>query len=123
MKRLAPHLALALLLALALAPAAALAHAHVQRSDPGANAVLHSSPKSVSISFSEPVVLAFTGAQITDQAGRATKTGKPELDKGGRTLKVPVTDGLKPGAYVVRWHAVSADTHRVAGKISFSVRP
>lgn len=106
-----------------LTPAAAFAHAHVTRSDPASNGVVHASPKAVRITFSEPVMLAFTTAEVKDAAGHVARAGKPMLADGGKTLVVPLADSLKADAYVVTWHAVSDDTHRVAGRFGFSIRP
>lgn len=102
--------------------ASAEAHAHVERSDPAAGAVLHTSPKAVTITFSEPIMAAFSGAEISDAKNHAAPAEKGEVE-GGRTLAVMLKGPLTPGAYVVHWHAVSADTHRVQGTIGFSVAP
>lgn len=109
--------------AVVLTPVAALAHAHVERTDPAINGVVQTSPKAVRVSFSEPVMIAFTGAEVKDAVGHVARAGKPALENGGKTLVLPIADTLKPGAYVVAWHAVSDDTHRVAGRFSFSVKP
>ena len=39
----------------------------------------------------------------------------------GRLILRPAAP-LSSGTYVVAWHAVSTDTHRVAGRYSFTVR-
>ena len=102
--------------------ASAEAHAHVERSDPAAGAVLHTSPKAIRITFSEPIMAAFSGAEISDVKNRAAPADKAHVE-GGRTLDVMLKGPFAPGAYVIHWHAVSADTHRVKGDIRFSVAP
>jgi methionine-rich copper-binding protein CopC len=102
--------------------ASAQAHAHVERSDPAAGAVLHTSPNAVRITFSEPIMAAFSGVEISDVKNREAPADKA-LVEGGRTLAVMLKGPLTPGAYVIHWHAVSADTHRVQGTIGFSVAP
>jgi methionine-rich copper-binding protein CopC len=102
--------------------ASAQAHAHVERSDPAAGTVLHVSPKAVRITFSEPIMAAFSGAEISDARNHAAPADKAQVE-AGRTLAVMLKGPLAPGAYIVHWHAVSADTHRVKGDIRFSVAP
>ena len=104
------------------AAVSAQAHAHVERSDPAAGAILHTSPKAVRITFSEPIMAAFSGAEISDSKNHAAPADKAQVE-GGRTLAVMLKGPLAPGAYVVHWHAVSADTHRVQGNIGFRVAP
>ena len=46
-------------------------------------------------------------------------------NKGSLSVQEPITVNgtqLAPGDYNVEWHAVSADTHRVTGSYSFSVK-
>ncbi len=40
----------------------------------------------------------------------------------GRTLVLTPRTPLAAGRYVVAWHAVSTDTHRVTGRYAFTVR-
>jgi methionine-rich copper-binding protein CopC len=46
----------------------------------------------------------------------------PSLLGNGKTLQFASSRPLAKGSYQVRWHAVAADTHRVAGAFSFQVR-
>ena len=113
-----------LALALILLPGAALAHAHVERSDPAANAVLRSAPKQVKLTFSEPVTLAFTGAEIDDSKGKPVAAEAAKLSAGSKTaVEIPLKGPLAPGTYTVKWHAVADDSHRSSGAFGFSVKP
>jgi methionine-rich copper-binding protein CopC len=104
-------------------PALARAHAHLVSSDPAATSVVHM-VKAVRITFSEPVVAAFTGAEVAGANGRAVPTGHAAISPSDkRVMIVPLAQPLAPGAYVVRWHAVAADTHRTSGQFGFSVAP
>ena len=38
-------------------------------------------------------------------------------------IVVPLQEPLAPGRYQVKWHAVSADTHKTQGQFSFEVKP
>src|ERR1043166_8757495 len=101
----------------------AIAHPLPKTADPKPNAALTVSPTEIRIGFSEGVVLAFTGIEITDANGKTVATGKAALDPNDKKLLiVPVTDKLAPGTYTVKWHAVGDDTHRVTGHYSFTVK-
>ena len=47
---------------------------------------------------------------------------KVTLGKGGLSLVGAPMPPLAPGTYRVTWHAVSADTHRMEGAYTFTVR-
>jgi methionine-rich copper-binding protein CopC len=44
----------------------------------------------------------------------------PSADR--KTLIATLPRPLAPGTYDINWHAVGADTHRMTGKVSFTVR-
>jgi copper resistance protein C len=112
------------LCAFALTPCLALAHAHVERTDPPMNGVVHASPATIRITFSEPVTLSFSGVRVTDAAGHIVPLGKSTLEPRDRKIMVtPTAATLSAGAYSVRWHAVAADTHRTEGSFGFRVVP
>ena len=96
-------------------------HPVLEASDPGQGATV-SSPKEVRLTFTENLIARFSGLTIKDQSGRAIGTASPSVDPNDkRQLIVPISTPLPPGAYDVDWHAVGADTHRVAGHFSFRV--
>lgn len=103
-----------------LATGAAMAHPHLVSAAPAAGAVVKGSPRQIQMSFSEGIIARFTGITLTDARGAVIQTG-PGSVVGSTKLVVPVTAMLKPGRYKVTWHAVSEDTHRVAGSFSFTV--
>jgi methionine-rich copper-binding protein CopC len=98
------------------------AHAHLVRSSPADHATI-SPDKAVEVrlTFSEPVEPKFSGATVTAggaEAARAAKAGSSRSE-----IVVPLNAPLVPGRYEVRWHAVSADTHKTEGVFSFEVKP
>jgi hypothetical protein len=117
----------------------AFAHAKLVSSTPADNAEV-SAPQKIELQFSESLVTKFSGASLlaTDAASMA---GMPDM-KGmqgmsDHTMKVPAkvsgsddpktmvitpNQPLVPGKYRVQWQAVSSDTHRVTGTISFTVK-
>jgi methionine-rich copper-binding protein CopC len=107
-------------IALLAAAGAASAHAHLVSSDPAAGAVV-AAPKSILLTFSEKLEAKFSGADLSK--GGAPLGSQSLLDpKGGKILTVSPGAPLSPGAYSVKWHAVSVDGHRTQGEVAFTVR-
>lgn len=107
---------LMLLAATSTATMPAWAHAKLISSDPAANAKVKP-PKLIKLTFAETLEPAFSGAELTDAAGKSVPVSK---SVGGTTITLlPLT--LKPGAYAVTWHSVGRDTHRMTGSFSFKV--
>ena len=108
-----------LLMLLAATPAVTMpawAHAKLTSSDPAANAYVKP-PKLIKLTFAENLEPAFSGAELTDAAGKSVPVSK---SVGGATVTLlPLP--LKPGAYKVTWHSVGRDTHRVSGRFGFKV--
>jgi methionine-rich copper-binding protein CopC len=108
-----------LMMLLAAAPAVmtpALAHAKLTASDPAANASVKP-PNLIKLTFSENLEPAFSGAELTDAAGKTVPVSK---SVGGATITL-LPLALKPGAYKVTWHSVGRDTHPMRGSFSFKV--
>jgi len=108
-----------LLMLLAATPAVTMpawGHAKLMSSDPAANAKVKP-PKLIKLTFAETLEPAFSGAELTDAAGKNVPVSK---SVGGTTITLlPLT--LRPGAYTVTWHSVGRDTHRVSGSFGFKV--
>lgn len=101
---------------------AAFAHPDMVRAVPAANAQV-ASPTELRLVFSEPLFVKFSGVVVKDAHGRTVKTGKPGLAPGDdKVMVVPLGKPLAAGTYTVQWRAVSADTHRITGSYSFTVR-
>ena len=120
MKRIA-FTTLVLSSVLGLGTIAASAHPRLQASIPARDAKLVASPQEIRLNFSEGLVPAFSGLELKS-GNKIVPTGKAALVPGDdKKMVVPVKARLVPGAYSVTWHAVSVDTHRVAGSYSFKV--
>lgn len=114
---------LAVAAALSCLAGAALAHPALLGGLPGPNAVVSTQPRELRLTFSEPLLVNFSGAVVTNAQGRKAPVGKVTLAAGDkRILVVPLTAPLAAGVYTVAWHAVSADTHRIEGRYRFTVR-
>ena len=112
-----------------LAARAAEAHPRLVAATPAADAVV-AGPATIKLKFNEPVVAQFSGIelQMTDMPGMKMSTpmkvavGAPKLAADRTTLSANPGKPLARGAYRVVWHAVAADTHRVEGSYSFTVK-
>lgn len=115
--------ALAAAVALALWPASpAQAHDSLVSSSPANGATVSAAPRSVALTFDEPVldyadstVLIVTGPGA---ARRHFETACARVD--GRTVSAPVALGAS-GRYTVTWRVVSADGHPVAATFAFTL--
>lgn len=125
--RLFGFAAAAIGLALA-APAAA--HTHVISSTPAAAATV-ANVRTVSITFSEAFLPALTGVEIVMTGMPGMAGAHPAMKIAGvkvapssdrKTLVATLPRPLPAGTYDANWHAVGADTHRMSGTVSFTVR-
>jgi methionine-rich copper-binding protein CopC len=102
-------------------PASAFAHAQLQSASPPVGGTV-SPPAELRLSFSEAVEPKFSGIAVSGPGG-AVPLGKPKVAPGdGKALLVKIGRTLAPGAYTVKWHAVSVDTHRSQGDFDFTVK-
>jgi copper resistance protein C len=106
--------------ALASFATAATAHPHLNAAGPAPASVVKTSPKALRLQFNEPIEIAFSGIEVTNEKGEKQATGTAIADKA--QLVVPLKATLAPGKYTVAWHAVGDDTHRVKGAYTFSVK-
>lgn len=99
------------------------AHAFLVKSDPPVGATVAAKPSTVRLEFSEAIELGFSGLEFSNAKGAPLPlNGFRFADDGHRVLlaNLPM---LMPGAYRVKWHVVSVDTHRTEGEFMFTVKP
>ena len=116
-----PVIAVAAALSFAFAATAAFAHADLEKSTPAAGATV-ASPTELRLEFEEGVEPKFTGLTLTGPAGKAELGAATYEGAEKNVLVVPVAKPLAPGAYTVKWHNVSTDSHRSQGTFHFSVK-
>ena len=113
-------------LALTALPATAFAHPRLLSSDPAQGATV-SKPTRVSLAFSEVLVAPLSGIELTMTAMPGMANHKPMPVKGfqtkitGKTMVATLPRALPTGTYVLKWHVVAADQHRIEGSYSFKV--
>jgi copper transport protein len=100
-------------------PTAGWAHATLARTVPANGAVLTTAPRAVRLAFDEPIRLG-SGVKAIQNGAGSVLAGKPRI-AGGRTLVVPLRQGLEDGDYTVLWRVVSDDGHSLAGVTTFGV--
>ena len=116
-----PHPLAPLLAVVALsATTQAQAHDHLIGATPAAGATV-AAPRQLVLTFSETMVGHFSGFELARADGQKIAV-KVTLGKGGLSLVGAPMPPLAPGTYRVTWHAVSADTHRMEGAYTFTVR-
>ena len=120
MKNTSRTIALAALLA---APAllfasGAQAHAHLLKANPGENAAVPA-PKAIHLEFSEKLEAKFSAVELMKADGASVAvTSKAAGNAIDGALEAP----LAPGGYMVMWHVVSTDGHKMKGQYNFTVR-
>ena len=98
------------------------AHAFLVKSDPAVGATV-AAPRTLRLEFSEAVELAFSGIDVAKESGGAVPTQNVRLNGNDHKVLMADLPPLSAGAYRVKWHVVSVDTHRTEGDFAFSVKP
>ncbi len=108
------------LAAVALTATPAWAHAVLEEATPADRSVLDEAPATVTLRFNEPVTLPSGGLRVFDADAERIDEG-PTAAGGAETVAVRLPDDLPDGGYVVTWRVLSADSHPVAGVLTFTV--
>jgi methionine-rich copper-binding protein CopC len=116
-----PLLAIAAAAGLLAAASGAQAHAHLVSATPAANAAV-AAPTSLSLTFSEKLEPKFSGVELMKADGKPVALKSSVAAKDHKTITGALAAPLLPGSYMVMWHVVSADGHRMNGDFSFTVR-
>ena len=119
----ARHVALPLLIlltaALALLGAGpASAHSALVSTDPADGSTLRTAPTAVTPTFNEDVKGQFSKVIVTDPEGRQVAEA---ATVAGPVVSARLPAGLVDGRYRVVYSVVSADTHRIAGELHFTL--
>ncbi|MGA7803834.1 copper resistance CopC family protein [Bradyrhizobium sp.] len=112
-----PMFATAVLLGV-IAGTAAEAHAFLDHADPRVGSTVPTAPREVSLTYTQNLEPAFSGVEVTDANGARVDLGKPSFSSS--VMRVGLKP-LSPGAYKVRWHVLSVDTHKTEGSFTFHV--
>lgn len=102
---------------------AAHAHAFLEQADPKVGSVVQAAPAEVRLRFDEALEGAFSSIQVLDANGRPVDAARAQVDRAKPQVLRLALPHLAPGSYVVKWRAVSVDTHASEGRYAFTVRP
>lgn len=120
MRHLHPTPFVAVVAAVALAAGPASAHSRLVSSNPAANSTI-AQTRTVSLTFSERSVPAFSSFDLIDAAGDKVAI-RVAVSEDGKTLTGTLARPLAAGVYRVDWCIASGDGHRMTGTYSFTVR-
>ena len=96
------------------------AHAELVRSNPAANATVKA-PRTITLTFSERVVPAFSKFELTMPAHRMDIPVRTTVSRDGKRIVGTVGSRLMNGSYRVSWTAAGSDGHKITGSYSFKV--
>lgn len=113
----APYIAIVAAVTLAAGPAAA--HARLVSATPAPNATV-AATRTVSLTFSERTVPAFSGFDVVNAAGEKIAV-ETSVAGDGKTLTGTLARPLAAGTYRVDWRIASSDGHRMTGSYTFTV--
>ena len=95
----------------------AVAHTEIVSTSPAANTDVNVSQESISITFSEPPLVAGAAIVVMTEAGDILDSPAPTL--AGATLSIPWPIDLTPGEVLVTWRATADDGHVLSNEFSF----
>lgn len=99
----------------------ASAHAELLSSSPANQELLATPPTEISLQFTEAVDPIEPAIRLVDAEGDDVEIGAVEQSLGTDRMRAALPAELADGTYVIAWQALSADSHRVRGSITFSV--
>jgi copper transport protein len=109
------------LLAWWFAATPASAHASLVEADPADRSWQETAPDEVTLVFNEPVSLAPEGLRVFDGDARRVDLGDRQDPSTPDRIHAALPDDLPDGGYVVTYRVISADSHPVAGALTFTV--
>jgi copper transport protein len=107
---------------LILTATAASAHAVLESTNPSPNTNVATSPKAVTLTFSEHVDVRSDAIRLFDSSLSAIDIGSTKHVAGKGDEVTASLPKLKKGLYTVAWRAISADSHPVQGAFTFGVQ-
>jgi copper resistance protein C len=107
-------------LMLLLATGEVAAHAALDHAEPRVGNTVATAPREVTLWFTQKLEPAFSTITVTNAAGQRVDAGKPRV--GGSQMSVSLRSG-GAGAYHVKWHVLSVDSHTTEGNFTFTVGP
>ena len=104
-----------------LAASPASAHTRLVSSNPAADATVKASPRTITLTFNERVVPAFSKFELTMPAHGMNVPVTTTVSADGKRIVGTVGSRLMKGSYKIVWTAAGADGHRMTGELAFRV--
>jgi len=120
MKRFGIFLALGAATALTFSTPA-VAHTKLVSSSPAANASVTTSPRTITLTFSDRVVPRFSKFELEMPAHRMKIPVSTSVSEDGKRIVGRVRSRLMKGSYTIKWTAAAPDGHRMTGEVAFTV--
>jgi methionine-rich copper-binding protein CopC len=121
MNRFFSLLAIGSAAALAIA-SPALAHTKLVSSSPAENATLATGPRTITLTFNERLVPAFSKFEVTIPGrGGAKVPVATVVSRDGKRIVGTLASPLGRGSYKVLWTAAGTDGHKMTGEVAFQV--
>lgn len=111
----------AVLVLLGIGVSPAWAHAILERATPAGGTAAATSPKNVTLGFSESVRADSTSIRVIDARGTRVDTGGAHGGPTAAQVSIALKPDLPTGTYLVSWHVISEDSHPVAGGFAFGI--
>ena len=86
------------------------------------SAIAHA-PPAIRLRFTQGIVVPFCRVTVTGPPGFAGASAPHAVAGDPLSLAVDLKGAAPPWTYVVRWRALSVDTHVTEGDFSFQVKP
>ncbi|SFL19357.1 hypothetical protein/copper transport protein [Nitrosomonas aestuarii] len=99
------------------------AHAILAQSEPKVDSTIDVSPQQIGIWFNENVASEFKALAVINSAGKRVDNQDVKQAALDRTHIYVTVPRLLPDKYTVRYRVMSADTHIVTGRFTFTVTP
>jgi copper resistance protein C len=108
-----------------------LAHAKLVESHPTDGETVPSITNEITIAYSMPLEVRYSvfelyGSGVDNRAPQVSRDvielGGAISEHGGRVIRLPLTDVLKPGWYTLRWNVLAIDGHTTEGTLRFLVQ-
>ena len=108
----------AMSLMLLLATGEASAHAMLDHAEPRVGNKVATTPREVTLWFTQKLEPAFSTITVTDSAGKRVDAGKTRVSGSQMSVSLRAGGG---GTYHVTWRVLSVDTHTTDGSFTFQV--
>jgi hypothetical protein len=99
----------------------ALAHTKLVSSTPAANATVRAAPRTITLTFNERVVPAFSKFELTMPDHRMNIPLRTTVSQDGKRIVGTPQSPLAKGSYAIHWTAAGADGHKMEGHFNFKV--